>query len=54
MKLDTEQEIINLKAIIEDREEEIVRKYQMALTRKYLCTSSTFVPSGIKEVASHD
>ena len=54
MKLDTEQEIMNLKAIIEDREEEIAIKYQAALIRRYLCTVAKLAPLKPEGVTSYD
>ena len=54
MKLNTEQEIINLKTLIEEREEEAVRNYQLKLTRKYLYSSSIVTPLNSEEVQLYE
>lgn len=54
MKLDTEQEIMNLKAVIEDREEEIATKYHATLIRKYLCKVAKLAPLKPEGVISYD
>lgn len=49
MKLNIEQEIINLKALIDERAEEDAKKYQLRLMRKHLNHSRQVVPLNVKE-----
>lgn len=40
MKIEQEQEILNLKALIEDREKETFRRYQKILKYSKLCNKN--------------
>ena len=44
MKIEQEQEILNLKALIEDREKEAFKKYQKILKYSNLYSKSTKSP----------
>lgn len=44
MKLNIEQEIINLKALIKEREAEEFEKYKLILMRKHLYAPSIKIP----------
>ncbi len=54
VKLNIEQEIINLKALIEEREEDAVQKYQVKLMRKHLNHSYKVIPLSAEESQLYD